>query len=387
VAYKPGTDRVLETAAAPSTGNVALGGAVVGFKTFASVLAVNDVCAYYIEGVDPNGTPTGPWERGFGTLIAGPALVRTKVVESSLGAGSLANFTGTVRVGSAPMSDTTLVYPQPGGRLSTSTAAVADVLGSSTLYYVPYAHDKIPLWNGSGIQVVTFPITSLPITGLVAANTCYDVFGYLNNKALALEVTAWSTLVARASTLGWINGFVSKNADPTRRYLGSFYASAANNIFDFGWQSGAGNPARRHLWNMYNRVPRQCVMIDSTTTWTYAGTTWRIIRGQLVPLGCIEVMRGLDDDMIHVVATLGSSPAAGGAVYPGIGFDGTSNVPVYGVMLNNATYGADRQLALPWVATLGQGYHYLALAETTSGALQNIGWNYGGCGLWAIVYA
>jgi hypothetical protein len=391
MAYKIGTDRVLETAAAPAGGNVVLGGAVAGFRTFSSVLAANDTCAYYIEAVDPNGVPVGPWERGFGTLVGGPALARTKVVESSYGAGSLVNFAGPVRAGSAPMSDTALVYPQPGGRLSTSSTPVADVLGSSTLYYVPYVHNKVPLWTGAGIRVIELSAgVVLNLNGLVAANTCYDVFGYANGNTLVLEALAWSSLTARATTLAFnMNGFICKSTDATRRYLGSFYASAANNVFDFGWQSGNGNPARRHLWNMYNRVPRQCVMTDLTATWTYQTSSWRIIRGQLAPQGCIEVMRGLDEDPVYVVGTLSASPGAGYSVYGAIGIDGPGSLPMFGIMYNSATSAADRQLAMPWVGTLGMGFHYLCLLENsgTTAAAQSIGWNYGGCGLWATVYA
>ena len=79
-------DRVQETTTTVGTGTVTLGGAVLGFQTFA---IIGDGNTTYYAIVDPT---TGEWEVGIGTYTAsGTTLSRTTVFESS-NSGSLVNF-------------------------------------------------------------------------------------------------------------------------------------------------------------------------------------------------------------------------------------------------------------------------------------------------------
>lgn len=84
-------DRVLETTTSTGTGALTLAGAVAGYRTFASTMAVNDTCLYAVWGVDASGTPTGEWEGGVGTYSATNTLTRTTVLESS-NAGAAVTF-------------------------------------------------------------------------------------------------------------------------------------------------------------------------------------------------------------------------------------------------------------------------------------------------------
>jgi hypothetical protein len=81
-------DRVLETSTSTGTGTLTLAGAVTGYRTFASQMAVADTCLYAVWAVDGNGAPTGEWEAGVGTYSATNTLTRTTVLESS-NAGSV----------------------------------------------------------------------------------------------------------------------------------------------------------------------------------------------------------------------------------------------------------------------------------------------------------
>jgi hypothetical protein len=79
-------DRVQETTTTVGTGTVTLGGAVLGFQTFA---IIGDGNTTYYAIVDPT---TGEWEVGVGTYTAsGTTLSRTVVFESS-NSGSLVSF-------------------------------------------------------------------------------------------------------------------------------------------------------------------------------------------------------------------------------------------------------------------------------------------------------
>jgi hypothetical protein len=370
-----GLDRVLEiSSAAPGTGAVSLGGAVPGFRTFASVMAQYDTCAYFIEGIDGNGNLTGLWERGFGQItdVAKVTFARSLNIDSS-SAGSLANFTSKVRIGSGPMSDTTLLYPTPGGRLSvSSTNPVADG-ESTTLYYLPYLHNKIPLFNGTGIQVVEFPATSLAI--VATAGLGYDVFGYLLGSNLTLTTLAWTSATARATSLAYLNGFLCRSDDATRRYLGSFYGVVGNLVQDWNNYGGGanGNPGKRFLWNMYNRVRRDVWMNATINTWTYNATTWRVIQGLAPPQGCVEMFRGQDEDSVDIRGSLTASLTGAQDIAMTVGLDNTNTTPQGTRQMQNnlGVTGAPSYLHSmtgSWVGRPGLGYHNFQLVEYVGGA-------------------
>lgn len=100
--------RVLETSTTTGTGALTLAGALTGYRTWASVMAVNDTAWYYIEAVDANGNATGDYESGLGTYSAANTLTRTTVLRSS-NADAAVNFAaGTKRVGLTLVSNRVL---------------------------------------------------------------------------------------------------------------------------------------------------------------------------------------------------------------------------------------------------------------------------------------
>ena len=79
-------DRVQETTGVVGTGTMTLGGAVLGFQSFA---AIGNSNATYYAIFD---VLTGDWEVGVGTYtLSGTTLSRTTVLSSS-NSGSLVNF-------------------------------------------------------------------------------------------------------------------------------------------------------------------------------------------------------------------------------------------------------------------------------------------------------
>jgi hypothetical protein len=379
----------MEVASAPGTGSVTLGGAVCGFRTFASVLASADTVGYFIEGVDATGTTAAPWERGFATFTsASNTLARSIVIESSAGSGVTANFTGNVRVGVAPMTETTQFYPQPGGRLSViSGNPYGD--GSTTgnlIWYLPFMHDKCPVWNNGGIQVLTIPAAgvSLNIAGC-GAGTCWDVFAYNNAGALGLTMLAWASLTGRSTNVTYQNGFLCLQTQAANRYLGSFYTTAGGTVYDtLNVAGGTGQPAKRLLWNMYNRISRPAYMYDTTASWNPVGS-WRPIRGAVVPNACVEVMRGLDEDAVIALGLVSGQAPNGPGFFGSVALDSaTATTPVGWGQVNNGNPGTvQSQIAIPYAGLPGLGYHYLILCDNggTSATISVIGWQSGSCSL------
>jgi hypothetical protein len=372
-----GMDRVLEICIAPGTGVVTLGTALPGYRTFFSVLAANDTCNYFIEAVDDNGIPTGDWERGFGTFLttAGPQLDRSLVMGSS-NSNYPVNFTSNVRIGIAPMSETSDATFLPGGRLSISaTQPVADG-ESDTLYYVPYYNDDISLFNGYGIQVVNAASTSISVAAL-PANTAYDVFGYISGGAtgiLNLELTAWTSPTVRATPLVYSYGSLYKSGDPTRRLLGSIYIGTNPGLLQdwANYQGASQNPSKRFLWNLYNRVRRECHMFDATVNWTVpTDNTWRQIDGLIAPQGCLEFFRGADDDAIQVTGLINVNVNVNGNYYTALGLDNNAPIAanhVYGNFLNTSNKNLDLTVNASYCGRPGLGYHQIRLLEKLTGA-------------------
>jgi hypothetical protein len=393
MAYRTiGMDRVLEVSlVAPGTAGVSLNGAVPGYRTFSSVnfpvaIATGDTCAYFMEAIDAVGNLTGPWERGFGTWqSAGNTFLRTKVIDGSSGAGVTVNFTTNVRIGYAAMTDSITPYAVPGGRLNGTTGPLGEtpVGGVQTIYYVPYLHDRIVLWNGTGLQVVQFATTSLAL-GTMVTGQSYDVFGYTaSGGGLYLITINWSGTNNRGSApLAYFNGFLCQGTDPTKRYLGTIYTY--DSLFVCDYANGAGNGAggRRHIWNMYNRVLRPINMYDSTASWTYGAGAWQNIRNLPTPQGGIDFVRGLDEDAIYATSAISGTCGQGTGFYSQMAIDNVQTYPATcGMYYNSAPGTCTGNVGGSYVHTPGLGRHSLTLQVYAISGTITFGANYGVPGL------
>ena len=217
-----------------------------------------------------------------------------------------------------------------GGRLSISSS---DPVSSgdntdTTLYYLPYGGAPdcglLSLWNSTTSGINQLDVSASPPSvdlSSVNAATLYDVFGYINSGAVALELLVWTSSTAgsssRATALTWQNGMLCKSGDATRRYLGTILSNSAGEVTDA--------PYRRGIYNAYNQVPRQLLKSESTSDWTYATSTWRASNND-ASNNRLFVVSGLDGTFIEltfVEATTGTSIAA----WTGIAKNGTT--PTY----------------------------------------------------------
>src|SRR5262249_17748543 len=121
-----------------------------------------------------------------------------------------------------------LAAPIPGGRLTLTSGQpiVGTGTARATLYYTPYLHNGIVLWDGTRWVWRQFARLSLPVPPLTA-QTVHDVFCYLSAGVPTLERLAWSstgTSSTRATGISLQDGRYCKVGDKTRLYLGTFYA-------------------------------------------------------------------------------------------------------------------------------------------------------------------
>ena len=165
-------DRVQETTTTTGTGTLTLGGAVLGFQTFA---IIGDGNATYYAIVDPT---TGEWEVGIGTYTAsGTTLSRTTVFESS-NSGSLVNFAAGTKNVFCTYPAERAVYLDAAG--SAVTLLDIGTLGASTA--------NITTANITSGTVSTTPTNNTDIVNKAYADAIAS--GIHFHEAVALATTA-----------------------------------------------------------------------------------------------------------------------------------------------------------------------------------------------------
>lgn len=364
-------DRSKETASNKPNGATAFNlpdSGATGFRSFDSVLASNDVVAYAAT----NGTD---WETGLGTFTAGApdTLARTSILASS-NSGSAVDFSGGGDVSvwidfPAALATGSLMSQQsvtPGGRLTLTSGTpvtTSDVTGATTVYYTPHAHNIISLWDGYRWVPTEFAETSLAL-GTVTSGANYDVFGYLNAGALAIEKLIWTNDTTRATAITLQDGRYCKSGDKTRLYLGTIRSTSTTETEDSAGGSSSQVGGKRFVWNMYNRVKRHLAVIDTTDSWSYTTDTIRQAGG--VAGNKVEYVAGLAEDAVFaqacgIVYITGNGTKAAKV---GVGVDSTTAFSghVQGGY-NNGAIGLYAPITGTYRGNPGVGYHYLAWCE------------------------
>lgn len=238
------------------------------------------------------------------TAVDNPATLSTDVTITPSGGGG---------GGSPSVAD---------GRLSLSgldPTPAADIVGASTLYYLPYVGGTIALYNGATWDFVDFSgaAPSLALSGLTA-NTTYDVFMFNNSGVATLELSAAWSGGSQTDLMGLQNGVIVKATDHTRRCVGTIRTTSTTTTED--------SASKRFVWNQQNAVPRFLNVIDTTDSWAYGTGTWRQANANTA--NKVEFVWGGLATMIYVraeawgmVTTTGSEGQSAGV---GIGINSTS---------------------------------------------------------------
>lgn len=260
--------RWFNVASAPGSGDVACGSALAGFLGLGAAqdgMTFNGVT--FLDG--------SAWEERNGCVYthSTTTLTRGTLEESSAGPTTpislSASTTVMLSVSAETMNllDLAMQSVIPGGRLTTESGvpvSTSDRTSQSTIYYTPFVHDTVPLWDGTQWKPVKFPETSLALSGLTSGKP-YDVFGYLSSGVLALELLAWTGDTTRATAVTLQDGRYCKSGGKTRLLLGTIYTT--------GTTTTADAAATRYVGNVYNRVA--CVGTGSGGYHTYTTGTRR----------------------------------------------------------------------------------------------------------------
>jgi hypothetical protein len=175
----------------------------------------------------------------------------------------------------------------PGGRVTLSSGnPVAEVTDAATVYYTPFKHTKIMLWNGTIWVPRTFAEMSQALSdntkspAAAANNTVYDMYVWMDGSTMRFtRGAAWASHTSRGTGGGSAqqttqNGRVVNAVDITNGpaagrglYVGTIYVYTDGNVDDA--------TIRRGVWNFYNRVKRVMIVQEATNSWNYTTDTWR----------------------------------------------------------------------------------------------------------------
>jgi hypothetical protein len=225
----------------------------------------------------------------------------------------------------------------PGGRLTLETGvgvSTADQAGKTTVYYTPFKHNRIAVYDGTRWVWRSFTELSQATTdntkspAAVANNSNYDVFAWLDGSTMrATRGPAWTGDTARGTGAGtteleffewkWVNKVAITNGPAARcgLYVGTIRSDGSAQIND--------TLAKRHVWNTYNRVPRPMKVVEGTDSWTYSTTTFRQANNSAA--NQLDMVAGLAEDAVNVevIAVVGSSATESIRSAVGIGVDST----------------------------------------------------------------
>lgn len=351
----------------PGTGTITLNAASSGYQSFSAAYGANAT----VDVLITDGTA---WEvaRACTYTHSGTTLSRGTLEASST--GSAISLTSAAVVSQIPTAqwgnwlESAMQAVTPGGRLTLESGvpvSTTDQTAKTTIYYTPYFHDTIPLWDGARWVPVTFSETSEAL-GTLTSGLPYDVFGFLSSGVLDLEKLAWTDGTTRATAVTLQDGRYCKSGDKTRLLLGTFYTTATTTTED--------SLARRYLCNVYNAIPRR---FYATTAATYAHTyttgAWR------------EWNNGTNAQRINFVAsipnvTLTALMAAsltkvastGRVGYVNIGYDavdGTSNLST-NAEGSVASSGGANTLTVAVSLSPVPGRHFLAVTQYGEAAVE-----------------
>lgn len=276
----------------------------------------------------------------------------------------------------AATDTTSAVAIDPGGRLSLTSGTpvtTSDVTGATTIYYMPYKSDKVPLYDGnswttntiaSELSQTTTDSTKSPAA--VANNSNYDMFVWDDSGTLRLSRgPAWSSDTARGTGAGTteleqINGrYVNKvsitNGPAAQHglYVGTVRSDGSAQIND--------SMAKRHVWNAHNRRVRPMSRLETADTWNYAGAI-RQANGNAA--NQLDFVIGLSEDAVFAQLSVQGSNGSGSELSAFLGLDSISTAAPGSLRAMWTTAAGDTVgITATYRGLPGIGRHYLAWLE------------------------
>lgn len=174
---------------------------------------------------------------------------------------------------------------------------LADQAAKTTVYYVPFVGNLIPLSDGSTFTMRAFAALSCDLVSNHLASTIYDVYAWDDDGTQRLVTSvAWNTSTAGAGARGTgtgtaelvrVQGLLTNAVSQTVRNGANTFTMDANEGLYLGsilidgsagqvtCHRAYGQSRKFGVWNAYNRRPIMLRAGDTTATWNYQTATTR----------------------------------------------------------------------------------------------------------------
>jgi hypothetical protein len=198
-------------------------------------------------------------------------------------------------------------YFTPGGRLTLQAATpvmVSNQLAAQTVYYAPYVHPFVPIYNGANFQMYNFTASLVDEVGLSLAmagsaswplGSNFDVFVTLVVGVPTLCTIQWTNATTRATALNVFGGLLTNSVTATARtgpattinllanqgtFLGSFATNnvAGQSIWQYGSAASGGGNCVLFISNYYNQCLFNTLVTDNGAPYTYTTNVVRVAR-------------------------------------------------------------------------------------------------------------
>lgn len=274
-----------------------------------------------------------------------------------------------------------------GGLLTLVTGVpvmTGNTAAAGIVYYAPYTHDTIPIYDGAAFAMTPFTQLSNVLAnsatgsaGPAAAttNSNYDLFVWSNAGVLTLtRGPLWTSDTARGAGAGTsqltrVKGIYTNTVAITNgpgAGLGTYVGTVrTNGTSTVDWTpkpaaASGGALASLHVFNAYNRHTINAFTQDSVASWTYGTATWQALNASNT--NRISYIDGLAEcDVradLYCVATTAATVHSFGIVR-----DSIVAAPVAAASTANGTTSATA-----WDSFAPSlGYHYLQAMEYDAG--------------------
>lgn len=328
--------------------------------------------------VAPQGFKVTVWSNGTDTYVF-------DVVPGNL------SITGNLTVGGSTTFTAPISFSPPGGRLTlTSNTPVmsSDVSGAATIYYTPYLNGFASFFDGTTWNQKTFSQLSQALSdntkspAATLANNLYDMFLWDDGGTIrCTRGPAWNSSTDRGTGPGttqisvgtngvYFNTVAITNGPAAGRgiYVGTIYTNASNLVPMVMNPLPASGGTNNFLgvWNMYNRVPVNAVVRDSTVSWIVTSTGWRSWNNSAN--NRFTLVSGLNSTIVSAKFVGFSILSNNGPFYFSIGLDSVSSPASDSVYQGYTNFPAGSHLSLSasFSGFSGLGLHFLQMLENTN---------------------
>lgn len=257
----------------------------------------------------------------------------------------------------------TVAQTPAGGRLTVVSAGCnvsTDQVAQTTLYYAPCGGQYVSVYDGSVMAARVFTASDSDAVGLSlslassanwSAGALYDAFYGWDSGGSAFRLCtgpAWASAGIGTSSRGTgagttqlalFKGMLTNAVSMTCRYgasstftcgvsqcsyLGTVLMGASNGTIDlkFGTAAAGGGAARLSICNQYNRPYVRAYVSDTTASWSYNSSTWRVANAGTTQVTVVSCMGdvGVSASYSNYV-----TPSGGGVEpYVGIGINSSA---------------------------------------------------------------